>query len=122
MDRKEMDRKELERRLRALNDPWQCAAFAAKMSLLALPALAAGMGEEQEEKVLGLFKRKTRKPFLWFWREPERETHLLAVLRAGQLAWSAALLQDREIAAAAARAAYTTAARTRAAAASLPLS
>ncbi|EIJ41877.1 Miro-like protein [Beggiatoa alba B18LD] len=78
-----MDRKELEQKLRDLNDPWKCAAFAAKMALLALPVLAI---------------EADKKGFLWFWKKSERQKYLLAILRAEQLGWCATYLESKEIA------------------------
>ena len=63
-------RQEVRARLEEIHDPWRSAAFATRMALAALPVLAGG------------------RDFLWFWREEERERHLLAVCRAHLLSFS----------------------------------
>nr|VFK65329.1 MAG: Uncharacterized conserved protein, contains ParB-like and HNH nuclease domains [Candidatus Kentron sp. TUN] len=78
IDRKKF-REEINARLKELHNPKLAIAFAARMAAIALPMLA---------------HRTEEKGFLWYWREEEREKHLLAVLRAVQTAWADSLIPD----------------------------
>jgi|WetSurMetagenome_2_1015567.scaffolds.fasta_scaffold15365_2 GTPase SAR1 family protein len=68
---REKFREEVKTRLEKLNNPKLSAAFAIRISLISLPFLV----EKADEK-----------GFLWYWKSEEREKHLLAVLRASQVA------------------------------------
>ncbi|VFN08034.1 MAG: hypothetical protein BECKG1743D_GA0114223_112492 [Candidatus Kentron sp. G] len=64
-------RDEVQARLKKIGNPRLSVAFAARMALAAMPMLA----DSAEEK-----------GFLWYWKEEDREKHLLAVCRAAQIA------------------------------------
>ena len=70
-------KEEVEAYLNEIDNPRLFAAFAARVALASLPLLAIprGTGQAGEE-------------FLWYWKEEDRERHLLAVCRALQVAWS----------------------------------
>lgn len=89
----EFDRNEIEKRLKALDAPWLCVAFAARISTLALAFLAHDL-----ERI---------KPFLWFWapvkngfgrsKNDRRKKHLLALMRAWQCTWGVAWFKYYDI-------------------------
>nr|VFK80164.1 MAG: Ras of Complex, Roc, domain of DAPkinase [Candidatus Kentron sp. SD] len=63
-------------RLRELDNPRLSVAFAARVALTALPVLTYWAEEES---------------FLWYWKEGEREGHLLSVFRALEVCWAVPL-------------------------------
>nr|VFK19869.1 MAG: hypothetical protein BECKLFY1418C_GA0070996_106422 [Candidatus Kentron sp. LFY] len=86
-------RNEVETRLNELDKPRLSGAFAVRVALMALPALA---------------DRADKEGFLWYWRQEDREMHLLAVCRAVQFGASFSI--DFAMISAAANAAYAAAA------------